>query len=306
MTQLTVNKPGFVVTIPNFQLDGHVFPMSKYQEVYERLIQHHILEASDFSVSESITSDDLALVHDTAYLDDLYQLRLTERTQRSELPLTQSMTDFYIKSTGGTLTAGRLALSKRIGVNIGGGFHHAFAGHAEGFCYLNDIAFVIRKLQSEKIIRKAMVIDCDLHQGNGTAHIFKQDPDVFTFSMHQQHNYPPKESGTMDIGLPDYIEDEDYLDILQKFIPLEIDAFKPDFVVYVAGADPFCKDQLGALKLSFKGLLERDEWVMQSCLERQIPLVVVLGGGYSSEANDTIEIHLNTCITAINVLNRQV
>jgi acetoin utilization deacetylase AcuC-like enzyme len=277
----------------------HVFPNQKYRLVLEKLREIHpdipLLEPSP------ATKEDLLRVHTPSYLDDLKTLRWTEGTIRSELPLTHEIVNSYVLGAGGTILACEMALDKGIAVHLGGGFHHAFSDRAEGFCYINDVAVAIRHLQKEKRIKKASVIDCDLHQGNGTARIFEGDPTVFTFSIHQENLYPVKQKSDVDIGLPEYTEDVDYLEYLQNHIPKILDEESPDLVLYLAGADPFKEDQLGTLRLTKDGLKKRDEYVLGECRKREIPSVVTLAGGYAINTDDTIEIHLNTCLAAIEL-----
>jgi acetoin utilization deacetylase AcuC-like enzyme len=193
-----------------------------------------------------------------------------------------------------TIQACKEALKTGIGVHIGGGFHHAFPNHGEGFCILNDIAIGIRRCLKDKDIKKAMVIDCDLHQGNGTAVIFQNDPNVFTFSIHQEHNYPIKEKSDLDIGLEDGVGDEEYVACLESRVPSLLKEFKPDLVLYLAGADPYKEDQLGGLALTIEGLRKRDELVIGEARKAKIPVATVFGGGYAREVKDTVTIHINT------------
>lgn len=236
---------------------------------------------------------------------DLISLRLTERTRHCELPLNAQITHAYILAAGGTTLASRLALQDSgICCHIGGGFHHAFADHAEGFCYINDIAVAIRVMQKEARIKRAMVIDCDLHQGNGTAHIFLDDPDVFTFSIHQENNYPFKQRSDLDIGLADNANDDDYLGALNRAVPQIISEHHPELIIYVAGADPYKDDQLGGLRLTMDGLARRDNLVLKNAVNARIPVVTVTAGGYARKLADTVAIHAKTCKTASELINR--
>ncbi|RLA92498.1 MAG: histone deacetylase [Deltaproteobacteria bacterium] len=178
--------------------------------------------------------------------------------------------------------------------HLGGGWHHAFPDKAEGFCYLNDVAIAVRKLQKENAIKKISIIDCDLHQGNGTAYIFQDDTSVFTFSIHQQNLYPVKQKSTLDIGLSDWADDQEYLQGLSRGIQKALLEFQPEIVFYLAGADPFKEDQLGSLQVSMEGLLQRDKMVFQACKEIMANVVVVLAGGYAVNTADTVQIHFNT------------
>lgn len=280
----------------------HVFPMEKFRLIYEALIKEKLVKPKEVLEPEPATFDQLRLVHTDTYLKDLLNLRWTYRTMYSEMPLTKQIVDAYFLAAGGTILATRKAIkNKSITVNLGGGFHHTFADHAEGFCYINDIAVAIRVMQKEQKIKTAFVIDCDLHQGNGTAHILKDDDSVFTFSIHQENNYPAKQNSVLDIGLEDYTKDAEYLVAMKTVIPKQVDAFKPDLIVYVAGADPYEHDQLGKLKITMDGLKHRDDLVTTYCRDKQIPLAIVLAGGYAINTKDTVRIHVNTCKSAIGI-----
>lgn len=273
----------------------HVFPMHKYKLIRQRLIKEGFLTENDFLEPESATIDDLLLVHTREYVDDFMSLKWTARTERSELPLTEDVKRSYLFGTGGTILTCQKALETGIAVNIGGGFHHAFPDHAEGFCYTNDVAIAIRRLQRDNNIEKFFVVDCDLHQGNGTAFIFRDDKNVFTFSIHQENNYPVKQKSDLDIGLADRTNDVIYLAYLKKNMTAIMAEFKPDFVFYLAGADPYKYDQLGGFSLTIEGLRERDEFVIKECLNHKVPVGVVLAGGYAISTGDTVTIHCNTC-----------
>jgi acetoin utilization deacetylase AcuC-like enzyme len=280
-------------------IGAHVFPNQKYRLVLDRLREIHP-DIPLFKPSPA-TQEDLLRVHTPSFLDDLRTLRWTEGTIRSELPLTHEIVNSYVLGAGGTILACDKAIDNRIAVHLGGGFHHAFSDRAEGFCYINDVAVAIRHLQKEKRIEKACVIDCDLHQGNGTAKIFEDDHSVFTFSIHQENLYPVKQNSDVDIGLPEFTKDDVYLEHLQNHIPRILDEERSDLVLYLAGADPFKEDQLGALRLTKEGLKKRDEYVLGECRKRKIPAVVTLAGGYAVNTDDTVEIHLNTCLASIEL-----
>ena len=280
-------------------IGAHVFPMEKYGLVRERLLTTGLTEPTDWVDAVPASLEQLALVHERAYLDDFFACRWTHRTSPSELPLHEELVRAYVLMAGGTIQAARAALESGFAMNLGGGFHHAFADHAEGFCYLNDLALAIRALQEEGAIRRALVIDLDLHQGNGTAKIFQDDDTVYTFSMHQERLYPVKEESDWDIGLPDPAGDALYLQTLVDALPdLFLDA-EPDLVLYQAGADPFEEDQLGNLGISMRGLAERDRLVFAACAERGVPVAGTFGGGYARELDDTVAVHLQTCEAAI-------
>jgi acetoin utilization deacetylase AcuC-like enzyme len=195
---------------------------------------------------------------------------------------------------GGSIASARLALACGYGGNVGGGFHHAFADHGEGFCAIHDVAVAIRALQHEGKIERAAIVDLDVHQGNGTAVIFSRDPSVFTFSIHQENNYPVKQVSSLDIGLDDGMEDAEYLERLDAALPGVLDGHRPQLVAYVAGADPYEQDQLGGLCLTRAGLAERDERVYAACRARGIPVFTTLAGGYSRSFEDVVAIHAET------------
>jgi acetoin utilization deacetylase AcuC-like enzyme len=222
-----------------------------------------------------------------------------------EIPYSRHVVRGFWLAAGGTMLAARLALEAGLGFNLGGGFHHAFAGHGEGFCAINDVAVAIRSLQRDGRIRRAMVVDCDVHHGNGTAEIFTGDESVFTLSIHQYNNYPSiKPPSSLDIHLADGVGDEEYLHRLGNGCRAALAMFHTDLLIYVAGADPYREDQLGGLSLSFEGLAERDRLVIWTALQHQVPVAVVLAGGYAQNTLDTVEIHCATARTAKEVLER--
>jgi acetoin utilization deacetylase AcuC-like enzyme len=282
-------------------IGDHVFPIEKYGLVRQRLIDDGVLNPEDFVEPQMATTEDLLLVHTKDYVHDLTKMIWTERTIRSELPLTEDIKNSYLLGTGGTILACQRALSSRVAVNLSGGFHHAFPDHAEGFCYTNDVAIAVRRLQRDNQVSRFFIVDCDLHQGNGTAYIFRADSDVFTFSIHQENNYPLKQKSDLDIGLADGADDAIYLAHLQEYVPSILDEFAPGFVIYLAGADPYQDDQLGGLDLTMDGLQHRDEFVIGECLSRSIPVAVLLAGGYAVNTDDTVTIHCNTCKVAYNL-----
>lgn len=287
----------------------HVFPMEKYEGVYRRLTVEDGLSGA--LRPELSPREDLLRVHSAAYLDDLAGERHTWRTAASELPLSAEIAEFFQLACGGTTLAGRVALERGWSVHIGGGFHHAFEERAEGFCYLNDLAVAARAVQATDQAERIAVIDLDVHQGNGTAAIFRGDPDVYTFSIHQEDNYPVKERSDRDIGLVSYdrsregspwVDDELYLTTLDLALTEILDESRPDLVLYQAGADPYEGDQLGGFRVTRDGLRRRDEAVFRACLERRIPVATTFGGGYAVDVADTIAIHLETVRAARRVL----
>jgi acetoin utilization deacetylase AcuC-like enzyme len=280
----------------------HVFPIDKFKRLYEKLISESKIPKDLFMEPRPATNEELELVHTKEYLDDLYNLRWTQRTAYSEMILTKEIVDLSILSCGGTIIAAEYAIENKTPVmHLSGGWHHAFPDHAEGFCYINDIAVAIRKVKHDGKIKKAAVIDCDLHQGNGTAYIFKNDDDVFTFSIHQENLYPVKQKSDLDIGLDDFTQDDEYLEKLEDALRKIFHEFHPEFVIYQAGADPYEHDQLGLLKITMNGLKKRDELVMKYCKESNIPFVITLGGGYALDTEDTIKIHYNTALIMLNL-----
>lgn len=284
-------------------LGDHVFPAHKFRWLRDRLLRTRFAGEGDFVTPEPATDDDIRLVHDDEWVAKLRTGTLSyAEILRLEIPYSRQMVEAFWLAAGGTLLAARLALRDGIGFNVGGGFHHAFPGHGEGFCAVNDIAVAIRRLQADGAIRRAMVVDCDVHHGNGTAAIFTGDHSVFTLSIHQFNNYPSeKPLSSLDIHLPDGVEDSEYLLRLGNGYRAAFLMFQPDLIVYAAGADPYMEDQLGGLSLTFGGLEERDRLVIRTAREHGVPVAIVLAGGYAQSAEDTITIHANTAKVAKEV-----
>lgn len=276
-------------------LGDHVFPADKYRVIYEKLL-HSGAKKENFETPEPVSDEDLLLVHSIKYLKKLKTGRLSQSEIITlELPYSAELLEFARLMVGGTVLAATIASEDGLSVHIGGGFHHAFHDHGEGFCILNDVGVAIRKMQKKGVFRHAMIVDCDVHQGNGTAEIFADDDTVFTFSLHQMDIYPAqKEKGTLDIGLWADDGDRKYLDSLKSQIPRVYEEFNPDVVFYLAGADPYEKDQLGGLKMSLEGLKERDRAVIQGALRLKIPVIILFAGGYAYDVMDTVAVHLNT------------
>lgn len=272
---------------------SHVFPTHKYRRIKERLLAEGDAQPAQFAEPPRATRAELLRVHTESYLTRLDKLTETPELGMFEFeaPCTRAVLDAFEWMAGGTIAAARAALQSGLCFNLGGGFHHAFAHKGEGFCALNDIAVAIRVMQAEGRITRAAVIDLDLHQGNGTAKIFAGDPSVFTFSIHQENNYPVKQRSSLDIGLDDYAGDEVYLAALARGLP-EVLASKPELVVYVAGADPFAEDQLGLLRLSKAGFEQRDRMVFTSCLAAGAAVAPTLAGGYARDFEDVVDIHV--------------
>ena len=285
-----------IVYSPAYRCDigAHVFPTGKYEAVRDRLLHTGVAAADSIVEPAPASREALLLAHSNEYMEDLEQLRWSLRTQPSELPLTAEIVAAYVLAAGGTTRAARSALECGFAVHLGGGFHHASAGRAEGFCYINDLAVAIRTLCHEGRISRAAVVDLDVHQGNGTAHIFEDEDAVFTLSLHQEANYPvPKARSDLDVGLDDGTGDESYLEHLAPALD-RVWEFRPEIVLYQAGADPFIHDQLGGLALSFEGLERRDRAVLEGCASRGIPAVVTLGGGYARDTADRKSTRLNS------------
>ncbi|HEX8143037.1 MAG TPA: histone deacetylase [Pyrinomonadaceae bacterium] len=275
--------------------EGHVFPIRKFELVRDRLLREGTLRPADIFEPQPASIADVLLVHTDDYVTRLRAGTLTARElRRLGLPWSKALVRRSFLAAGGTLAASRAALAEGIGSNLAGGTHHAFPDRGEGFCVLNDVAIAIRVLFREGLIERAGVVDCDVHQGNGTATIFADDPRVFTFSMHGAKNYPLfKARSTLDVELPDKTTDEFYLETLAAHLPRVFD-HEPDIVFYLGGADPYAGDRLGRLALSIAGLRARDEHVLRECAARRVPAVTVMSGGYAEEIDDTVEIHCNT------------
>jgi len=295
-------KRAAVVHSPQYAVDigPHVFATRKYGLVRSRLVELGLVRDEDIIEAAPAKWDDLRLVHTPEYLEGLRDGTLSaDDIAQLELPWSEAMVDGFRVMVGGTIEAARRAVAVRgVACHVGGGLHHAFANHGEGFCPFNDVAVAIRVLQREGL-RAAAVIDLDVHHGNGTAFIFESDPSVFTFSMHHQHNYPLwKPRGSLDIGLADGTHDRTYLAALETALP-KVLASAPECVFYVAGADPFEGDQLGGLRLTKEGLRRRDRMVVDAVAAADLPLVVVLAGGYARDVDDTVAIHVATIEEAL-------
>ena len=274
----------------------HVFPTTKYRLVRDRLLAEGTIEIRDILRPEPAADDAVALVHTTEYVQKMKTGALTLEEQLVlEVPFSPALREAAWLCAGGSILAGRLALERGIAVHLGGGFHHAFPDHGEGFCLINDVAIAVRALAQEGAIRRAVVIDCDVHHGNGTAAIFARDPTVFTFSIHQEHNYPAwKPPSDLDVGLEDGTGDAEYLGVLETHVPSIVARHRPDLACYLAGADPYEQDQLGGLGLTLEGLRRRDELVFELLGRAGVPVAVALAGGYARRLADTVEIHCGT------------
>lgn len=280
----------------DLNLGNHVFPAIKYRLVRDTLLREGLARAEDFVEPAAASDDDVALVHHRDYIRKLQTGKLTYmEILRLEIPYSPELIRAVWLCAGGSILAARLALDNSVAVNIGGGFHHAYPDHGEGFCVLNDIAIAIRRLQKDKAIERALTVDCDVHQGNGTAAIFGGDATVFTFSIHQENNYPyPKPPSSLDVNLEDGVDDKQYLAALGESLDRILAEFQPDLMFYLAGADPYREDQLGGLRLSLEGLEKRDRLVYEKARAKKIPVAVTLAGGYARRVEDTVLIHTNT------------
>jgi acetoin utilization deacetylase AcuC-like enzyme len=318
----------------------HVFPAEKYKRVHDRLLTEGVAEARDFLEPESATDQDILLVHKPEYVRKLKTGTLSPREQMElEVPFSPELVEAFWLAAGGSILAARQALTDGVAISIGGGFHHAFPDHGEGFCMIHDVAVAIRRLQCDDMIRTAMTVDCDVHQGNGTAAIFAgtrtataplpsagastldsstsglsqrsstlpgqirgAHGEVFTISLHQHNNYPQwKPPSSIDVDLPDGVGDDDYLAWLDNALSSGLRQLEPDLLCYIAGADPYREDQLGGLSLTIEGLKKRDELVFRVARARNIPVMVTYAGGYARKVEDTVAIHCNTVIAAKEV-----
>jgi acetoin utilization deacetylase AcuC-like enzyme len=318
-------------------IGSHVFPAEKYRHIHDRLLATGVASPSDFVTPHPATDQDILLVHTPQYVEKLKTGTLSAREQLElEVPYSKELVRAFWLAAGGSILAADHALNDGVAFSIGGGFHHAFPDHGEGFCMIHDVAIAIRRMQRDDKIRTAMTVDCDVHQGNGTAAIFAgtrttseplpsmpnspmnslhpvQAPaktkmqtghagDVFTISLHQENNYPVwKPHSSIDIDLPDGIGDDDYLAWLDNALSSGLRRFEPELICYLAGADPYCEDQLGGLSLTIDGLKKRDALVFRVAKAKGIPVMVTFAGGYAQKVEDTVTIHCNTIMAAQEV-----
>ncbi len=288
----------------DLNLGAHVFPSQKYRLVRDQLLEQGVAGPEDLLEPAPASDADVLLVHEPGYVRRLKSGTLSyEEILQMEIPYSRRMVEAVWLATGGTILAGRKALDDGAAFNLSGGFHHAFPGHGEGFCVIHDVAVAIRRLLADRSIERALVIDCDVHHGNGTAAIFAGDPAVFTISIHQYNNYPcEKPPSNIDIHLDDRTGDADYLLALSaRYVPA-LHAFRPQLVFYIAGADPYYQDQLGGLSLTLEGLKRRDRLVMESARGVGAGVAVTLAGGYAANTSDTVTIHANTVVEAKEVM----
>jgi acetoin utilization deacetylase AcuC-like enzyme len=289
-------------------LGDHVFPSKKYKWLHDRLLWTRFADKTDFVAPAPATDEDVLLAHTPEWVAKLRGGAITyQDILRLEIPYSRVMVEAFWLAAGGTTLAARHALEGRVGFNLGGGFHHGFPDHGEGFCAINDVAVAIRRLQRDGVIQRAMVVDCDVHHGNGTATIFSGDPTVFTLSIHQFNNYPTeKPPSSLDIHLADGVGDGEYLNRLGNGYRSALSMFHPDLIMYLAGADPYFEDQLGGLSLTFEGLMERDRLVIRTAMKQRIPVAIVLAGGYAQNVEDTVTIHANTADVVKELLEKGV
>jgi acetoin utilization deacetylase AcuC-like enzyme len=271
----------------------HVFPMRKFRMIRDEILRRGLLSEDEILPPARAKDEDVLRVHDRAYVEKLRLGKLSVLEEAVlELPYSKQLVEASFLCAGGSILAAREALRRGVGINLGGGFHHAFPDHGEGFCVFNDIAIAIRALQHQGLVKRAAVVDLDVHQGNGTAAIFRDDSTVFTFSMHDEDNYPAiKPPSDLDVGLDKGTEGAEYLAALERHLPAILDRHRPDLLAYVAGADPFEQDQLGGLKLTREDFRKRDRVVFDQAAARGIPVVSFLAGGYAARLEDTVGIH---------------
>jgi acetoin utilization deacetylase AcuC-like enzyme len=286
------SSASYVVPLPR----GHRFPMAKYRLLKERVINDGIIPPSRVLEPDRAPRDDVRLVHTEPYVEDIDAGRLDGAAERRlGFPWSPALVERSYRSVGGTIAASHAALEHGIAINLSGGTHHAFADHGEGFCVFNDVAIAIRTLQRYGRVRRAVVIDLDVHQGNGTNAIFAGDERVYTFSMHGAKNYPfHRVPGCVDIELPDGTDDDTYLDILAGALPNALRSAGADVAVYLAGADILAGDRLGRLGLTQGGMARRDALVLDACRDIGLPVAIVLGGGYGAHLEDTVDGHVQT------------
>lgn len=298
--------PFSLIYHPGYDLNfgAHVFPTQKYRLIREFLLSQDLAAPEDFIEPRAATREQILLAHGETWVSRLETGTLSyQEIVRLEVPYSRKMAQAFFLAAGGTIETARRALAGGVAMNIGGGFHHAFRDHGEGFCAINDIAIAVLALQQEQQIRKAMVVDLDVHHGNGTASILGGAPGVFTISLHQQNNYPHlKPPSTIDVGLADLTGDMEYIARLRDVLEPAVFGFRPDLLLYVAGADPYFDDQLGGLSLTMEGMMARDRVVLDAARRLKIPVAIVLAGGYASRLEDTVRLHAQTAVAAREAL----
>lgn len=293
--------PGFAHPLP----EGHRFPMIKYELIPQQLLYEGTIQKGNLFEPEILKESILLKAHHKDYWWRMKNLRLTAKEMRAVgFPLSEKLVERELRICQGTVDCAVFALQYGVALNVAGGTHHAFAGRGEGFCLLNDFAIAANFLLDEKLAKRILILDLDVHQGNGTASIFRNHPEVFTLSMHGQHNYPfRKEKSCLDIGLPDGTAGKKYLQILKTQLHFIKDFVKPDFIFYLSGVDVLSSDKFGKLKLSLEDCKERDEMVFRFCKENRIPVAAAMGGGYSLKIAHILEAHCNTFRKAAEVFS---
>jgi len=284
--------------------EGHRFPMLKYELLPQQLLHEGIAQKNDFFEPEIALIENVLSVHTKEYVSDLLQLTLEPKAARKiGFPLSKELVERELRIAQGTIIGAEKAFETKVAFNIAGGTHHAYSNRGEAFCLLNDQAIAAQYLLDKKLVKKVLIIDLDVHQGNGTAEIFQKNDKVFTFSTHGKSNYPfKKETSDLDIAFDDNISDDEFLKTISTFIPKLIEQQKPDFIFYLAGVDILASDKLGKLGCSIDGCKKRDEIVFQNCNRYQIPVQVSMGGGYSPEIKTIIDAHANTYRAAKDIL----
>src|SRR5712692_7007789 len=290
----------------DLNLGPHVFPSQKFRLIYEMLLREGIAAPQDFLRPNPATDEDILRVHTPDWVRKLKTGTLTaSEVMLLEVPYSPELVEAVWLAAGGTILAGQSALRDGFGANRSGGFHHAYPGHGEGFCAIHDVAVAIRKLQADGAVKKAMIVDTDVHHGNGTAAIFRNDPTVFTISIHQENNYPGhKPPSSIDLNMDDRVDDDEYLGALVPAVQKALDEFQPEILFYIGGADPYCEDELGGWSLTKEGLKRRDRQVFEEARRRQIPVATTLAGGYARRVEDTVRIHVNTILAAQEVAQK--
>ena len=282
----------FVLPLP----EGHRFPMKKYSMLRERVDEAGICGPGELRVPHAVTDEEVLRAHDAGYLEKVVSGTLDKQeVRRIGFPWSKRMVERSRRASGGTVGALRAALEDGIAANLAGGTHHAFADRGEGFCVLNDSAIAARTLQNEGLVGNVVVVDTDVHQGNGTAAILAHDPAVFTFSIHGEKNYPfHKEKSDLDVGLPDGADDGAFLEALHMGLEEALDRADATVAIFLAGADPYEGDKLGRLSVTKEGLAERDRIVLEACRELGLPVAVTMAGGYCPRIEETVDIHFQT------------
>ena len=282
----------FVLPLP----PDHRFPMSKYALLRERIVREGIIAAEDLQVPAAASDEELLRAHDADYVQRVVAGQLTrQEIRRIGFPWSEGMVERSRRSSGATIAACRAALTDGVAVNLAGGTHHAARDHGAGYCVFNDSAIAARAMQAEGRARRVVILDCDVHQGDGTASILAADPTIFTFSIHGAKNFPfHKQQSDLDVELDDHTEDQVYLDMLEEGVQRALALAHADFAIYLAGADPFSGDRLGRLKVSKAGLAARDRFVLEVCQQQRLPVAVTMAGGYAREVSDIVDIHAET------------